>query len=190
MYFALFLFLLRADDCLGFMVGSTYSSVIPDTVKESTEKTYSNSSTKEETAKDDTHSEVTLTYAASTINFNRSKSSENSKYLAQTSGAAFESTLFFYFLNFSACSYGNGEWVLDDSRPLYSGFGCKRWLSATWACRLTERTDFSYERYRWVPKDCELPAFERSEFLKRYLTSLLFLAYCKLESFLHFPRGK
>ncbi|XP_023543901.1 protein trichome birefringence-like 14 isoform X4 [Cucurbita pepo subsp. pepo] len=127
----------------GFMVGSTYSSVIPDTVKESTEKTYSNSSTKEETAKDDTHSEVTLTYAASTINFNRSKSSENT------------------------CSYGNGEWVLDDSRPLYSGFGCKRWLSATWACRLTERTDFSYERYRWVPKDCELPAFERSEFLKR-----------------------
>ncbi|XP_022925937.1 pentatricopeptide repeat-containing protein At2g21090-like isoform X3 [Cucurbita moschata] len=127
----------------GFMVGSTYSSVIPDTVKENTEKTYSNSSTKEETVKDDAHSEVTHTYAASTINFNRSKSSENT------------------------CSYGNGEWVLDDSRPLYSGFGCKRWLSATWACRLTERTDFSYERYRWVTKDCELPAFERSEFLKR-----------------------
>ncbi|XP_023003244.1 protein trichome birefringence-like 14 [Cucurbita maxima] len=127
----------------GFIVGPTNSSVLPNTAMENTEKTYSNSSTKEETVKDSAHSEVTPTDFASTIILNKSQSNENT------------------------CSYGNGGWVPDDSRPLYSGFGCKRWLSAMWACRLTQRTDFSYERYRWVPKDCALPAFERSAFLQR-----------------------
>lgn len=59
-----------------------------------------------------------------------------------------------------------------------------------WACRLTERTDFSYERYRWVPKDCELPTFERSTFLQRYLAFLLLFAYSKFEIFLPSPRGE
>lgn len=85
--------------------------------------------------------------------------------------------------NVSAGSYGNGEWVLDNSRPLYySGFGCKRWLSAMWACRLTQRTDFSYEGYRWVPKDCDLPAFKGSTFLQRYLTSLSIFGYSEFDN--------
>lgn len=128
----------------GFIVGSTDSSVLPNTVKENAEKTYSNSSTKEEIIKDDTNSEITPTDSEPTIILNRNKSNQNTG------------------------SYGNGEWVLDNSRPLYySGFGCKRWLSAMWACRLTQRTDFSYEGYRWVPKDCDLPAFKGSTFLQR-----------------------
>lgn len=73
--------------CLGFVVGSTNSSVLPNTVKENTEKTYSNSSTKEETAKDVAHSEVSPTDSVSTIILNRTKNNENSKFLVQTSGA-------------------------------------------------------------------------------------------------------
>ncbi|KAL6992998.1 Protein trichome birefringence-like 16 [Sarracenia purpurea var. burkii] len=65
------------------------------------------------------------------------------------------------------CNYAKGRWVADIRRPLYSGFGCKQWLSDMWACRLTQRTDFSYEGYRWQPKNCAMPEFERSEFLKR-----------------------
>lgn len=70
--------------CSGFIVGSTNSSVLPNTVKDNTANTYSNSSTKEETLKDDVHSEVTPT-----IILNRSKSHDNSKYSAQTSGTVF-----------------------------------------------------------------------------------------------------
>ncbi|KAM7513067.1 hypothetical protein LguiB_011942 [Lonicera macranthoides] len=66
-----------------------------------------------------------------------------------------------------ACNYGKGKWVNDDNRPLYSGSGCKQWLSGMWACRLTQRTDFAYEKLRWQPKDCEMDDFTGSKFLTR-----------------------
>ncbi|OVA08328.1 PMR5 N-terminal domain [Macleaya cordata] len=66
-----------------------------------------------------------------------------------------------------ACNFAKGKWVEDSTRPLYSGFGCKQWLSDMWACRLTQRTDFSYERFRWKPYNCEMPDFEGSSFLRR-----------------------
>ncbi|KAK9266325.1 hypothetical protein L1049_027070 [Liquidambar formosana] len=65
------------------------------------------------------------------------------------------------------CNFAKGRWVEDSRRPLYSGFGCKQWLSEMWACRLTQRTDFSYEGYRWQPENCEMPEFEGSAFLRR-----------------------
>ncbi|KAG6657304.1 hypothetical protein I3843_04G075000 [Carya illinoinensis] len=65
------------------------------------------------------------------------------------------------------CNYAKGRWVADSRRPLYSGFGCKQWLSGMWACRLTQREDFSYEGYRWQPENCEMPEFERLTFLER-----------------------
>ena len=90
--FPFLLFVYHTDDfiCLGFIVGPTNSSELPNTAKENTEKTYSNSSTKEETVKDSAHSEVTPTDFASTIILNRSQSNENSKYLYQTSGIFFQ----------------------------------------------------------------------------------------------------
>ncbi|MQM18140.1 hypothetical protein Taro_051124 [Colocasia esculenta] len=60
----------------------------------------------------------------------------------------------------SACDYAKGRWVADDKRPLYSGFGCKQWLSRMWSCRLTQRPDFSFENFRWQPDACEMPEFE------------------------------
>ncbi|XWS44689.1 hypothetical protein CRYUN_Cryun15aG0069200 [Craigia yunnanensis] len=65
------------------------------------------------------------------------------------------------------CNYAKGRWVADSRRPFYSGFGCKRWLPSSWACRLTKRADFSYEGYRWEPINCEMPEFERFAFLRK-----------------------
>ncbi|KAJ4834719.1 Protein trichome birefringence-like 16 [Turnera subulata] len=64
-----------------------------------------------------------------------------------------------------ACDYAKGKWVVDDSWSLYSGFGCKQWLSEMWACRLMQRTDFAYEKIRWQPKHCQMEEFEGSKFL-------------------------
>lgn len=50
------------------------------------------------------------------------------------------------------CNFAKGRWVIDDSRPLYSGFGCKQWLSSMWACRLTQRTDLNMKSYVGDPK--------------------------------------
>lgn len=66
-----------------------------------------------------------------------------------------------------ACNLGKGKWIPADNRPLYSGFGCKQWLSGMWACRLTQRTDFGYEKLKWQPKDCKIDDFTGPEFLKR-----------------------
>lgn len=66
-----------------------------------------------------------------------------------------------------ACNYAKGKWVPDNNRPLYSGFGCKQWLSGMWACRLTQRTDFAYEKLRWQPKSCQMEEFEGSKFLRK-----------------------
>uniref|UniRef100_A0ACD5YDE5 Uncharacterized protein n=1 Tax=Avena sativa TaxID=4498 RepID=A0ACD5YDE5_AVESA len=65
------------------------------------------------------------------------------------------------------CDYRNGGWVPDDNRPLYSGLRCKRWLSESWNCRLTQRKDFAYEKFKWQPKGCDLPLFQAAQFLRR-----------------------
>ncbi|CAH8342607.1 unnamed protein product [Eruca vesicaria subsp. sativa] len=67
----------------------------------------------------------------------------------------------------SVCNYAKGKWVADKKRPLYSGFECKQWLSSMWACRVMGRPDFSFERYRWVPRGCNMPQFNRFTFLRR-----------------------
>ncbi|KAJ7979227.1 Protein trichome birefringence-like [Quillaja saponaria] len=72
-----------------------------------------------------------------------------------------------------ACNYAKGKWVPDNNRPLYSGFGCKQWLSGMWACRLTQRTDFAYEKLRWQPKECRMEEFEGSKFLRRMQSKTL-----------------
>ncbi|KAK4741326.1 hypothetical protein SAY87_024914 [Trapa incisa] len=65
------------------------------------------------------------------------------------------------------CNYAKGNWIQSNRTPLYSGQGCKQWLSEMWACRLTQRTDFSYEGFKWQPNDCEMPDFDRHAFMKR-----------------------
>lgn len=74
----------------------------------------------------------------------------------------------FLVLFFPACDFAKGKWVADDLRPFYSGGRCLQWLSEMWACRLTDRTDFSYEKFRWQPNDCEMEEFNGKKFLRRY----------------------
>ncbi|GAA0171519.1 hypothetical protein LIER_41174 [Lithospermum erythrorhizon] len=71
------------------------------------------------------------------------------------------------------CSLTKGKWVMDTKRPLYSGFGCKKWLSSMWACRLTQRIDFEYESLRWQPKDCQMEEFTGLKFLNRMMNKTL-----------------
>ncbi|KAL9224199.1 hypothetical protein vseg_000261 [Gypsophila vaccaria] len=67
----------------------------------------------------------------------------------------------------SACNYAKGKWVADDHRPFYAGARCRQWLSEPWACRVSDRTDFSYEKFRWQPDDCAMDEFSASKFLRR-----------------------
>ncbi|EYU28320.1 hypothetical protein MIMGU_mgv1a004005mg [Erythranthe guttata] len=68
------------------------------------------------------------------------------------------------------CNYAKGKWVIDESLPLYSGFGCKQWLSSMWACRLTQRTDFEYEKLRHLINQKLTLAYRISHIMILYLT--------------------
>ncbi|KAM1119868.1 hypothetical protein FF1_043930 [Malus domestica] len=70
-------------------------------------------------------------------------------------------------------NYTKGKWVVDHKKLLYSGHGCKQCLSSMWSCRMTKRTDFSYEKVSWQPKDCQMEEFEGYKFLKRSPCMLL-----------------
>lgn len=65
-----------------------------------------------------------------------------------------------------SCDLSAGRWVPDKTRPLYQGARCP-WLAPNWACRKSERPDFAYEQYRWQPRGCDLPPFDRRDFLRR-----------------------
>jgi len=64
------------------------------------------------------------------------------------------------------CDYTVGKWVLDKTRPLYSGRECTMWLSPDWACRLHNHPDKQMDRYRWQPTGCNLPVFNASAALE------------------------
>ncbi|KAG4203157.1 hypothetical protein ERO13_A05G383100v2 [Gossypium hirsutum] len=66
---------------------------------------------------------------------------------------------------FAVCNYARGRWVADSRPPLYAA-QCK-YMERKWAWRLSSRTDFSYEGYRWQSVDCQKPEFEASHFLER-----------------------
>ncbi|CAN6557914.1 unnamed protein product [Malus baccata var. baccata] len=74
-------------------------------------------------------------------------------------------------LHLPVCNYAKGKWVVDHKKLLYYGHGCKQCLSSMWSCRMTKRTEFSYEKVSWQPKDCQMEEFEGYKFLKRLCES-------------------
>jgi hypothetical protein len=64
------------------------------------------------------------------------------------------------------CDYTVGKWVLDKTRPLYSGRECSMWLSSDFACRRHNHPDKQMDRYRWQPARCDLPPINASAALE------------------------
>lgn len=64
------------------------------------------------------------------------------------------------------CDYSVGKWVLDETRPLYSGLECTMWLSPGFSCRKHNHPDKLLDRYRWQPSGCNLPEFNATSVLE------------------------
>ncbi|KAM0902157.1 hypothetical protein ACQ4PT_019484 [Festuca glaucescens] len=55
-----------------------------------------------------------------------------------------------------ACDIFEGEWVWDDSYPLYESKDCP-FLDGGFRCSENGRPDASYTKWRWQPSCCDLP---------------------------------
>lgn len=64
------------------------------------------------------------------------------------------------------CDIFDGSWVMDYSYPLYGSSECP-FVEKGFNCLGNGRTDTDYLRWRWKPKDCDIPRFNASIILER-----------------------
>ncbi|XP_052309927.1 protein trichome birefringence isoform X2 [Populus trichocarpa] len=58
--------------------------------------------------------------------------------------------------NLANCDFFDGEWVKDDSYPLYKPGSCSL-IDEQFNCIINGRPDKDYQKYKWKPKGCTLP---------------------------------
>lgn len=57
------------------------------------------------------------------------------------------------------CDFFDGEWVPDDSYPLYKPGSCGL-IDEQFNCHLNGRPDKNHQKLKWKPKGCDLPRYE------------------------------
>ncbi|CAL5392982.1 unnamed protein product [Camellia sinensis] len=64
------------------------------------------------------------------------------------------------------CDVFDGDWVWDETYPLYQSKDC-RFLDEGFRCDENGRPDLFYTKWRWQPKDCNLPRFNAKVMLEK-----------------------
>lgn len=64
------------------------------------------------------------------------------------------------------CDIFTGSWVYDESYVLYSAGQCP-YSSPGFNCQRNGRKDSRYQKWRWQPRDCDIPRFNASEVLEK-----------------------
>lgn len=64
------------------------------------------------------------------------------------------------------CNYFDGNWVYDDSYPLYNASECP-FAERGFNCLANGRKDKRYLKWRWKPKNCEIPRFNANVILEK-----------------------
>ncbi|XP_052142070.1 protein trichome birefringence-like 1 [Oryza glaberrima] len=66
----------------------------------------------------------------------------------------------------ASCDMFYGNWVRDDSYPLYPEGSCPH-IDESFNCPLNGRPDNAYQRLRWQPSGCSIPRLNPSDMLER-----------------------
>ncbi|XP_048141729.1 protein trichome berefringence-like 7 isoform X2 [Rhodamnia argentea] len=62
-------------------------------------------------------------------------------------------------VSMSLCDVSDGGWIQDDSYPLYNASECP-FAEQGFNCLGNGRTDDQYLKWRWKPKNCDVPKFD------------------------------
>ncbi|RDX90346.1 Protein trichome birefringence, partial [Mucuna pruriens] len=62
------------------------------------------------------------------------------------------------------CDFFDGEWVKDDSYPLYEPGSCNL-IDEQFNCNQNGRPDKEYQKFKWKPKGCSLPRLDGLQML-------------------------
>lgn len=65
----------------------------------------------------------------------------------------------------SNCDLFDGNWVMDESYPLYKPGSCSL-IDEQFNCFINGRPDKNYQKYRWKPKSCTLPRLDATHMLE------------------------
>lgn len=63
------------------------------------------------------------------------------------------------------CDFTKGEWVFDESYPVYSAFTCP-FIDEGFNCEANGRLGKDYMKWRWKPHDCHIPRFNATNMLE------------------------
>lgn len=78
------------------------------------------------------------------------------------------------------CDLFDGNWVRDDSYPLYKPGSCSL-IDEQFNCIHNGRPDKDYQKYKWKPKHCTLPRYIAKLWLFKYfIFKLLFVSFGSL----------
>ncbi|WJX22761.1 Protein trichome birefringence-like 10 [Trifolium repens] len=73
------------------------------------------------------------------------------------------------------CDLFEGNWIWDEKYPLYESKDCK-FLDFGFRCSENGRPDLFYTKWRWQPKDCNLPRFNAILMLEKLRNKRLVFA--------------
>ncbi|KAL5796741.1 hypothetical protein ACOSQ2_001561 [Xanthoceras sorbifolium] len=65
------------------------------------------------------------------------------------------------------CNVFDGNWVWDDKYPLYQSTDCP-FIDEGFRCLENGRPDSFFTKWRWQPKDCNLPRFDARNMLEKF----------------------
>ncbi|KAI4317765.1 hypothetical protein L6164_025608 [Bauhinia variegata] len=115
-----------------------------------------------------------LDYRDLTRRFGLSGQSQRFNWL-QVKGSAQEQRFEFLSEKGGGCDLFDGNWVWDKNYPLYQSKDCN-FLDEGFQCSENGRPDQFYTKWRWQPKDCNLPRFNATLMLEKLRNKRLVFA--------------
>ncbi|PON65794.1 Trichome birefringence-like family [Parasponia andersonii] len=94
-----------------------------------------------------------------------SSTSSSSSFSSSSSSSCGNERLGFLDEGGDKCDVFDGSWVWDESYPLYESRNCS-FVDFGFACSENGRPDAFYTKWRWQPKDCNLPRFDGAKMLE------------------------